>query len=437
MGKKSISDIVIDRQLKNKLPCLGMILMMGIVILISYCFQIPNPMIICIIVVVLAILSGGYVCGIICGAMTLLYSAYFFSDKHSIFLYSNENLYKIIVIIVALLIMLVSVGMFKQKYLRQTKVLEETNQLLYQKTILDELSGLYNYRYFLERLENMWLEGIVKSSEISLAMIDIDFFKKYNDYYGHQKGNECISTISDILRMNTQCRNGFVARYGGEEFVIVMPDTDAKEAKKIAEKIRSLVEEKEIEHKASELYRYITISIGIATIKPAESISFNTLITRADYVLYEAKSTGRNKVLIEDDIETRANVRKSDGRFIFPREQKEAYERLILPVGVFQLVEDKVITLLVSDGLCEMAGAGRVELIKHFNSNMFGNVHPDDVEALAEAGYKFARELGDYDVIYRTRFSENKYHKLHVVGKFQTVGENTRVAFLVYTDITN
>lgn len=419
---------------KNKFSCVFILLLMGICILIINHFQVPNPTIICMIVVVFAVFYGGYVCGVLTSGMTLIYSAYFFSDKHCFYRYSHQNLYKMIIIFSAFSIMVIATGMIKKKLLIQTKELENMNQLLYSKTISDELSGLYNYRYFRDKLQEMWLQRIESRSEISLAIVDIDFFKKYNDYYGHQEGNQCIKLIADILKLNMPCSCGFVARYGGEEFVIVMPDIGAGEAKKILENLRSIIEKQKIEHIKSELYRYLTISIGFATIIPTVEVPFDTLIKRADDVLYEAKKSGRNRVLGEVDVDRIANISKADGRFIFPEQQREVYERLLLPIGVFQLVNDKVVTLLVSDGLCEMLGVGRLELVEHYNSNMFKNVHPDDVEHLSRVGYAFAREKGKYDVIYRTRF-HGEYHKLHVIGKFQTVGENTRVAFLVYTEM--
>ena len=423
------------QRMKRKFLCIGITLLMGVVIFLIDRLHVPNPTILCMVVVVFAVFFGGYACGIVCAGMTLFYSAYFFSDGHKFIQYSNENLYKMGIILVAFFTIVVTTGMIKKKYLSQTKALEDMNQLLYKKTISDELSGLYNYRYFLEQLEKLWQESMKKQSTISMAMIDIDFFKKYNDYYGHQEGNNCISKVSDILRKNIQCQGGFAARYGGEEFVVVMPDTDAKEAKRIAENLRALVEKSDIEHIKSELYRYLTISVGVATILPEKNMSFDTIIKRADYVLYEAKKAGRNRVYEEDDIDTRANIRKSDGKFVFPKEQQEAYERLLLPIGVFQLVDDKVVTLLVSDGLCEMSGAGRLELTEHFDSDMFGSVHPEDAKMLAEVGYRFAREQGDYNLTYRTRFLGTEYHRLHVIGKFQNVNEDTRVAFIVYTDM--
>lgn len=421
----------------NKILFIGILLFMGVVIFLADRFHVPNPTILCMVVVVFAVFFGGYICGILSASMTLFYSVYFFSENHNLVQFSDVNLYKVIVILIALIAMVFTTGMIKKKFTKQTKDLESINQLLYKKTISDELTGLYNYRYFLEQLTDMWAKGMEQKAPISMAMIDIDFFKKYNDYYGHQEGNNCIGKVSAILRNNVQCPGGFAARYGGEEFVVVMPNTDAKEAKRIAENLRLLVEQSDIEHIKSELYRYLTISVGVATVTPTKEITFDELIKRSDSALYEAKKAGRNRVFEEDSIDMIANVRKEDGKYVFPPEQREAYERLLLPIGVFQLLGDKVVTLLVSDGLCEMSGAGRLELTDHFNYDMFGSVHPEDVDKLSEIGYRFAREQREYDVTYRSKFLGTEYRKFHVIGKFQNMNDDTRVAFLVYTDMKN
>ena len=213
-----------------------------------------------------------------------------------------------------------------------------------------------------------------------------------------------------------------------------MPDVSAKEAKKITRDICSTVEKHRIEHIKSKLYRYLTVSIGFATMIPTIEVSVDALIKRADDILYEAKKSGRNRALGEDDLENIANVRQTDKRFIFSKQQQELYERLLIPIGVYQVVNDRIVTLAVSDGLCEMFELGRLDLMKHFDSDMFQNVHPDDVEHLLKVQNTFSKEQGKYDVIYRARVRED-YRKMHVIGKFQTVGEDTRVAFLVYTEV--
>ena len=117
--------------------------------------------------------------------------------------------------------------------------------------------------------------------------------------------------------------------------------------------------------------------------------------------------------------------------------ERAAYERLSTPLAIYQLVNNKVITLLVSDGLCEMAGKDRACLTNHYNDSMFGSVHPEDVEMLAQIGYRFAHEEGNYDVIYRTKlYDKEEYRLVHSVGRFQNVISGARVAFLMYSDVT-
>lgn len=123
---------------------------------------------------------------------------------------------------------------------------------------------------------------------------------------------------------------------------------------------------------------------------------------------------------------------------VFTAEQIEAYERMGIAVAIYQLIDNKIVTILVSDGLCEMLGKNRDSLIQHFNEDMFGNVHPEDVEMLAQIGYRFSRDGGSYDVTYRLKlYGKEEYRLVHTIGKIQTVGGGGRVAFLNYADVTD
>lgn len=127
-----------------------------------------------------------------------------------------------------------------------------------------------------------------------------------------------------------------------------------------------------------------------------------------------------------------------EGAYHFSKESKEAYERLPIPLGVYQLIDNKIVTLLVSDGLCVLLGKERNQLMDHFNSNMFGNVHPDDAEMLARLGYRFATKRDSYDITYRTKlYGQNEYRYVHAVGQFRQMNEDTHLAFLEYADITD
>lgn len=124
--------------------------------------------------------------------------------------------------------------------------------------------------------------------------------------------------------------------------------------------------------------------------------------------------------------------------YVFSDEARKAYEMLLLPMGVYQLVGDKVKTLLVSDGLCAFYGRSREDLIQGFNKDMFASVHPDDVERLAKLGLRYAMKEGPYDIIYRSKLpGSSEYRYVHAVSKFHGMEDGSRVAFTVYTDITS
>lgn len=123
--------------------------------------------------------------------------------------------------------------------------------------------------------------------------------------------------------------------------------------------------------------------------------------------------------------------------YIFSDEARKAYEMLLVPLGVYQLVGDKVKTLLVSDGLCSFYGRSREDLVQGFNNDMFANVHPDDVEMLAKLGLRYATQEGPYDIIYRSKLpGSNEYRYVHAVSRFHGMEDGSRVAFTVYSDIT-
>lgn len=124
--------------------------------------------------------------------------------------------------------------------------------------------------------------------------------------------------------------------------------------------------------------------------------------------------------------------------YLFSNDHRAAYEMFPMPLGIFQYINGKVVTLLVSDGLCNFIGEERSQLIDHFNNNMFGNVHPDDAEMLARLGYRFATKQDSYDITYRTKlYGQNEYRYVHAVGQFRLMEDGTNLAFIEYLDITD
>lgn len=175
--------------------------------------------------------------------------------------------------------------------------LKRSKDLLRQMSYIDGLTGIYNRRLFDQTIEREWRRAIRNSSEISLIMIDIDYFKKYNDTYGHIEGDNCLKKISKVLTTGVKRAGDFCARYGGEEFVILLPDTRLENAEDIAGKIRKNVEDLRIEHRDSEISDFVTISLGVASkIPEINDADYSILIESADKALYFAKNNGRNRV---------------------------------------------------------------------------------------------------------------------------------------------
>ncbi|WP_216827481.1 sensor domain-containing diguanylate cyclase [Alkalihalobacterium elongatum] len=174
--------------------------------------------------------------------------------------------------------------------------LQEVNEKLQNLSTKDGLTAIGNRRYFDERLIKEWKRAIRYSSPITLLMIDIDYFKPYNDTYGHQKGDDALKHVAKAIKDVLKRPIDVVCRYGGEEFSVILPDTDEMGGKHVAENIRLTIEALKIPHSGSLISKFLTISIGTATIIPPMASDPKLLIKAADRALYEAKEAGRNQV---------------------------------------------------------------------------------------------------------------------------------------------
>ncbi len=175
--------------------------------------------------------------------------------------------------------------------------LHEANTTLEELTIKDGLTGVFNRRYFNQHLHKEWKRVYRSKSELSLMLIDIDHFKKVNDTYGHQCGDNCLKelvrNISETLKRETDA----LCRYGGEEFAVILPETPITGALILAENIRKVIENMKFQFEGERIP--VTISIGVSTIHGGKKSESNQLISNADKELYKAKETGRNKVCPE------------------------------------------------------------------------------------------------------------------------------------------
>ena len=173
--------------------------------------------------------------------------------------------------------------------------LESSNRELQRISCQDGLTGIFNRRHFDSYIEQEWARAVREGSNISLVLADIDYFKAYNDHYGHQAGDECLKVVARVFRESLQRPADFAARYGGEEFVVILPKTDPEGAEVLAESMRARVDRLNLRHDFSRVTDHVTISLGVATVRPNPKIRPQELIGLADRALYEAKQKGRNR----------------------------------------------------------------------------------------------------------------------------------------------
>jgi len=180
------------------------------------------------------------------------------------------------------------------KVIDKTLLFNHTKEL----SITDDLTGLYNRRYFKERIYREVLRSKRYKRTLTVLMIDIDYFKNFNDVNGHLMGDEILKQVAHTLDDNIR-KADILARYGGEEFVIVLPEIDKSHALQVAEKLRSTIDKKKFPKQENQPDGNLTISLGIATL-PDDSIDTKELVDFADRALYKAKAEGRNRIIAYD-----------------------------------------------------------------------------------------------------------------------------------------
>ncbi|WLR52890.1 diguanylate cyclase [Bacillus tianshenii] len=164
--------------------------------------------------------------------------------------------------------------------------------------LIDALTNVPNRRYYEETFLQEWEQALFMKRPLSLLLFDVDFFKQYNDTYGHLAGDECLRKVARAADQELKMPKDMVFRYGGEEFVVLLPELDASQAYEIAETIRRSIEALQIPNRLSSVSPYVTVSIGVATIIPTWEKYPNKFIQQADEALYCAKEKGRNQVYL-------------------------------------------------------------------------------------------------------------------------------------------
>jgi len=161
----------------------------------------------------------------------------------------------------------------------------------------DDLTHLPNRRRFVEFLDQEWLRAAREPSSVAPLMIDVDFFKRYNDQHGHQAGDECLRRVAAVIAARIKRTSDLAARYGGEEFAVVLSGADEDGARGVAEWIRAEIEAQQIPHGGSPVSDYVTVSIGLSVAAPCLAARVESLVGGADAALYRAKELGRNAII--------------------------------------------------------------------------------------------------------------------------------------------
>lgn len=183
---------------------------------------------------------------------------------------------------------------------QRTAQLETANQQLLALSVTDALTRVANRRRFDEVLDFEWRRALRTETRLMVVMIDVDWFKRYNDHYGHQAGDECLRSVAKILEAHAHRAGDMVARYGGEEFAFIVTSVAEGGELQFARQINAAVEHAALPHAASS-FGHVTVSIGVASIVPSETVFVDELLAQADGALYRAKEEGRNRACLHEN----------------------------------------------------------------------------------------------------------------------------------------
>jgi diguanylate cyclase (GGDEF)-like protein len=185
-----------------------------------------------------------------------------------------------------------------KRLIQQVKLyqdLEQANLELKRLATSDGLTHVANRRHFDEHLQQEWQRMMREQLPLSLILCDIDFFKAYNDTYGHQVGDDCLRQVATVIQKAAKRSVDLAARYGGEEFAVILPNTDLEGAEQVATSIRDSIQNLGVAHDSSKISEFVTVSIGVSCTIPNQIVAPEMLIAAADRALYQAKAEGRDR----------------------------------------------------------------------------------------------------------------------------------------------
>lgn len=183
---------------------------------------------------------------------------------------------------------------------KQEQELETLKKQLEEYSYQDGLTGIANRRFFEDSYQREWLNAQREQQPLTIMLLDIDYFKQYNDYNGHILGDACLKQIAQILKKSVSRPRDLVARFGGEEFVLILPDTSQASAIEVVERILQSIRTADICHSSSPLDQRLSVSLGVKTIIPTQKNDKMTFLNEVDQNLYLAKEQGRNGYVIQD-----------------------------------------------------------------------------------------------------------------------------------------
>jgi diguanylate cyclase (GGDEF)-like protein len=270
-------------------------------VVVAVFWQTKYPLIFLLFPPVVAVLFRFKLAGAIYGtSLVLVFAAAFTAQGHGPFALSRgaapaERVMLFQMFGLILFASCVPLGYSIEERHRLEEKLKQANQKLLDLALLDPLTSVCNRRGFEIVMESAWSGARATGTDVSLIYLDLDFFKRFNDSYGHQVGDDCLRSVAGSLVDSVRGARDCVARYGGEEFVILLPGTSADSARATADRVAAAIMDLRIPHRESP-FGIVTASLGISTARPGEGNSANGLISQADDGLYAAKRSGRDRI---------------------------------------------------------------------------------------------------------------------------------------------